>query len=66
MKLTRRDLRDIFDAAHSNVLELSPAKGELTQQEFIAKCYLLSCKKILGLNVDIEFPEKSVPEPVED
>lgn len=66
MKLSRFDLQRIFDIARDNFLELSPAQGGLTSQEFVAKCYLIACKKHLGIEVDLEFPIKSIPEPVED
>ena len=66
MKLSKRDLHDIYDLAHATLLELSPKQGGLNQQEFVAKCFLIASKKVLGITEEIEFPVKSLAEPVED
>lgn len=66
MKMSRRDLQDIFNLAREYFLELSLSQGGLSSQEFNAKCYLLACQKFLNVEANIEFPINKVPEPVED
>lgn len=66
MKIDKLQLQEIFDRARNNVLDLSPNQGGLDQQQFITKCYLLAFNSVLKLNMELEFPVKSVPEPVED
>ena len=63
MKLSKRDLQQVFDLAHGNFMNYAP--GELNNQEFLARCYLDAAISVLGIGVQVEYPQKKIAEPVD-
>lgn len=63
-KINKRELQDIVDAARNAFIELNPNEGGLTPDEFIGKCYLIACSKVL--NIQVEFPTRIPYEPAEE
>lgn len=64
MKITKRELQQICDAARANFQEFSPLKGGLSYDEFLGRCYLAASAKVLG--VEVEFPDLKIAEPVDE
>lgn len=62
-KVSNDELRDIFDVAVD--IYVNSNKGELSHQQFLAKCYLKACARTLGVE-GFEFEEKVPFSPPEE
>lgn len=63
MKINKYQLQDIRSQAIRNFVDLN--KGELTEHEFQAKCWLEACSAVLKVN-GLEYPVRSIVEPAEE
>lgn len=63
MKITKHNLQDAFSQAARNISELS--NQGLTEQEFLAKCWMDACALILN-QPGLEYPQLPKVEVVEE
>lgn len=54
-KVSDKDLQKIFEMAH--IYYVNSTQQGLSHQQFVAKCYLEACAKILDVT-ELEFEEK--------
>ena len=62
-KVSKEELRDIFETAHK--IYVDSDRGELSSQQFMAKCYLRACARTLGIG-GLEFEEKVPYSPADE
>lgn len=54
-KISDKDLQQIFEIAH--LFYVNSTQQGLSHQQFVAKCYLEACAKVLGVS-NLQFQEK--------
>lgn len=63
IKIDKHDLQLIALTVKDLFREIDPREGELTYDQFLGKCYLMACAKVL--KVEVEYPNRQPVEPVD-